>query len=314
MHRNGMSLVITSCGLTIFFILSLSIGTVNIQDIFFEPASALTDIDSNYNTTDSNITQDNISLITDILTKNLENRIQKAGAILEVTSKLPQVRDIPYANLLNQTLNTLHGIPQNADIEKRQIVKNILSSNDDLYEIFLLLPNGNMYFLEPYSIQQSLTLNNFAFRDYFQGTIKANDTYLGNVHNTAAASGASTAKIAVPVYSLKDNSTIAGVWASSIDFGILNKELQSLNLTSLEDSTRVVYVDSKGQKIADSDLNKSTIPESFSNLKAFKAAIGGQTGSTIDTVDNTKMLVSYQPVDTFHNTWVVLLMQSSLPL
>jgi hypothetical protein len=71
-------------------------------------------------------------------------------------------------------------------------------------------------------------------------------------------------------------------------------------------------VDSKGQKIADSDLNKSTIPESFSNLKAFKAAIGGQTGSTIDTVDNTKMLVSYQPVDTFHNTWVVLLMQSSL--
>jgi len=116
------------------------------------------------------------------------------------------------------------------------------------------------------------------------------------------------------VYSLKDNSTIAGIWASSIDFGVLNKELQSLNLTLLEDSTRVVYVDSKGQKIADSDLNKSTIPESFSNFKAFKAAIGGQTGSTIDTVDNAKMLVSYQPVDTFHNTWVVLLMQSSLPL
>ena len=100
-----MSLVITSCGLTIFFILSLSISTVNIQDIFFEPASALTDIDSNYNTTDSNITQDNISLITDILAKNLENRIQKAGAILQVTSKLPQVRDVPYAHLLNQTLS-----------------------------------------------------------------------------------------------------------------------------------------------------------------------------------------------------------------
>ncbi|HKQ21932.1 MAG TPA: cache domain-containing protein, partial [Nitrososphaeraceae archaeon] len=197
--------------------------------------------------------------------------------------------------------------------EKRQIVKNILSSNNDLYEIFLLLPNGNMYFLEPYSIQQSLSLNNFAFRDYFQGAIKANDTYLGNVHNTAAASGARTAKIAVPVYSLKDNSTVAGVWASSIDFGVLNKELQSLNLTSLHDDTRVVYVDSKGQKIADSDINKSTIPESFSNIKAFKDAIGGRTGSTIDIVDNTKMLVSYQPVNTFHNTWVVLLMQSSLP-
>ena len=271
-------------------------------------------MNTNYNSTDSNSIQNNISLITNILAKNLENRIQKAGAILEITSKLPQVRDVPYAHLLNQTLNTLHGIPQYADIEKRQVVKNILSSNNDLYEIFLLMPNGNMYFLEPYSIQQTLAVNNFAFRDYFQGAISTNDTYLGNVHTTAGASGARTAKIAVPTYFLKDNSTIAGVWAGSIDFNVLNKELQSLNLTSLGDGTRAVYVDGKGQKIADSDINKSIIPESFANLKGFKAAIGGQAGSTIDTVNNTKMLVSYQPVNTFHNTWVVLLMQPSLPL
>jgi cache domain-containing protein len=307
-------LITTLCLLTIFIILSLNIGTVNLEDKFFEPFSAQADINTNYNSTDSNSIQNNISLITNIVAKNLENRIQKAGAILEITSKLPQVRDVPYAHLLNQTLNTLHGIPQYADIEKRQVVKNILSSNDDLYEIFLLMPNGNMYFLEPYSIQQTLAVNNFAFRDYFQGAISTNDTYLGNVHTTAAASGARTAKIAVPTYFLKGNSTIAGVWAGSIDFNVLNKELQSLNLTSLGDGTRVVYVDGKGQKIADSDINKSIIPESFANLKGFKAAIGGQAGSTIDTVNNTKMLVSYQPVNTFHNTWVVLLMQPSLPL
>jgi len=300
--------------LTIVIILSLNIGTVNLEDKFFEPFSAQAIINTNYNSTDSNSIQNNISLITNIVAKNLENRIQKAGTILEITSKLPQVRDVPYAHLLNQTLNTLHGIPQYADIEKRQVVKNILSSNDDLYEIFLLMPNGNMYFLEPYSIQQTLAVNNFAFRDYFQGAISTNDTYLGNVHTTAAASGARTAKIAVPTYFLKDNSTIAGVWAGSIDFNVLNKELQSPNLTSLGDGTRAVYVDGKGQKIADSDINKSIIPESFANLKGFKAAIGGQAGSTIDTVNNTKMMVSYQPVNTFHNTWVVLLMQPSLPL
>ena len=309
-----MSLITTLCFLTIVIILSLNIGTVNLEDKFFEPFSAQANINTNYNSTDSNSIQNNISLITNILAKNLENRIQKAGAILEITSKLPQVRDVPYAHLLNQTLNTLHGIPQYADIEKRQVVKNILSSNNDLYEIFLLMPNGNMYFLEPYSIQQTLAVNNFAFRDYFQGAISTNDTYLGNVHTTAAASGARTAKIAVPTYFLKDNSTIAGVWAGSIDFNVLNKELQSLNLTSLGDSTRIVYVDGKGQKIADSDINKSKIPESFVNLKGFKAAIGGQAGSTIDTVNNTKMMVSYQPVNTFHNTWVVLLMRPSLSL
>ena len=309
-----MSLITTFWLLTIFIILSLNIGTVNLEDKFFEPFSAQADINTNYNSTDSNSIQNNISLITNILAKNLENRIQKAGAILEITSKLTEVRDVPYAHLLNQTLNTLHGIPKYADIEKRQVVKNILSSNNDLYEIFLLMPNGNMYFLEPYSIQQTLAVNNFAFRDYFQGAIRTNDTYLGNVHTTAAASGARTAKIAVPVYSLKDNSTIAGVWASSIDFSVLNKELQSLNLTSLDNGTRVVYVDSKGQKIADSEINKSTIPESFANLKGFKTAIGGQAGSSIDTVNNTKMFVTYQPVNAFHNTWVVFMMQPSKPI
>jgi hypothetical protein len=156
-------------------------------------------------------------------------------------------------------------------------------------------------------------VNNYAFRDYFQGAIKTNDTYLGNVHTTAAASGVRTAKIAVPVYSLKDNSTI-GVWDGSIDFGILNRELQSLNLTSLDDNARVVYVDNNGQKVADSDVNKSTTPESFANLNSFKAAISGQAGSTIDTVNNnTKMLVAYQPVNAFHNTWAVLLIQPPIP-
>jgi hypothetical protein len=66
---------------------------------------------NNNNTTPTNIQQNNNTLITKILAKNLENLIEKAGSILEITSKLPQVRDVPYAHLLNQTLDTLHGIP-----------------------------------------------------------------------------------------------------------------------------------------------------------------------------------------------------------
>jgi hypothetical protein len=30
-----------------------------------------------------------------------------------------EYRNVPYAHLLNQTLNTLHGIPQYADTEKK---------------------------------------------------------------------------------------------------------------------------------------------------------------------------------------------------
>ncbi len=83
----------------------------------------------NKNLINSNIQKNNNNiLITKLLAKNLENHLQKAGAILNITSKLPQVREIPFANILNQTLKTFHGIPQGADIEKRQVAKNIISS------------------------------------------------------------------------------------------------------------------------------------------------------------------------------------------
>ena len=75
----------------------------------------------------------------------------------------------------------------------------------------------------------------------------------------------------------------------------------------------MLIVKGKRQKIADSNISRSTIPESFSNLTSFRAALSGQTGSTIEKVENTKMLVAYHPVKKFHNTWVVLLMQSSPP-
>ncbi len=268
-----------------------------------------TNINQSDNTTNPKNIQNNI-LIAKLLAKNLENHLQKAGAILNITSKLPQIREVPISPLLNQTLKAFPGIPQGADIEKRQIAKNIISSNSNFYEVFLILPNGDGYLLEPYPIQQSHTTANFAFRDYFQGALRTHDLYLGNVITSASTSLKPEAVIAIPVYSLKDNSTIVGVLGGGIDLNILSKELQSLNITQAgNDNTRVVYLDNAGHKAADSDKDKSKIPESFTRLTSFKNAMNGQSGSVIDTVDNTKMLVTYQPAKVFHNTWVVLLMQ-----
>ena len=273
-------------------------------------AYAQVNINTNHSTTTSNVRdmQNDISLITNILAKNLESHIQKAGAILEITSKLPQVRDIPFAPLLNQTLATLHGIPQDLDIEKRHLAKNIIDSNSDLYEIFFIMPNGDMYFDEPYPRQQISTTTNLGFRDYFKGVIRTNDTYLGDL-SASASSGQRQSIISVPVYSLEDNSTLVGVWAGGLDIEVLNKELQSLNLTA--NNKRVVYTDDNGQKLADSDMTKSTSPESFANLNIFKNATNGQSGSIMDTVDNTNMLITYKPVKAFQNTYVVLLMHAN---
>ena len=273
-------------------------------------ATTISDIHSNMiiDSNSKNIQKNNI-LVTKILAKNLENRLQKAGAILEITSKLPQVRNVSYAHLLNQTLNTLHGIPQQADIEKRQVAKNMLSSNSDFQIVIFIMPNGDIYFDEPYLRQQLSKTTNLAFRDYFKEVIRTNDIYLGDPV-ISVSSGQMQSVIAIPVYSLKDNSTIVGVWAGGIDFAILNKELQSLDGGN---NTRVVYVGHNGQKIADSNINKSNTPESFASLNSFKSAVNGQSGSIIDRVNNTNMLVTYEPVKVFHNTWIVLLMQPLPP-
>jgi cache domain-containing protein len=249
-------------------------------------------------------------IITKLLANNLQNHLQKAGALLEITSKLPQVNNTSFAYLLNQTLTKLHGIPKDADIQKRGIAQDILSNYKDLQIIFFVMPNGDVYFEEPYSRQQNLTTTNLAYREHIQGAIKTHNTYLGNVV-TSASSGLRQAAIAVPIYSWKDNSTLIGIWAGGIDFRVINIELQSLNLPAAGE--RAVYVDHNGQKIADSNVNSSNKAESFANLQSFKNAINGKSGSNIEHITNgtttTKMLVDYYPVKAFQNTLAVLLIQ-----
>jgi hypothetical protein len=157
---------------------------------------------------------------------------------------------------------------------------------------------------EPYSLQKNLSKNNFAFRDYYKGVITNNDTFLGNVI-ISASSGQKQAVMAVPIYS-GANGSLTGIWAGGLNMSKFNESLQLLNLTNNE---RIVFVDNLGQKVADSNVNKSKNPESFTTLQSFKNAINGQPGSIVDTVNNTKMLVTYQPVKVFNNTWAVLLMQ-----
>lgn len=256
---------------------------------------------------DSNMGTSNDVLQVQVLARSLENRLNDSAAILEATSSLPEVRRTPNASLLNSTLETLHGIPQDSDIEKRNIAQAILSNFDDFAVVTYIMPNGDMYFLEPYTLQQNQTRNNFAFRDYFRGAMDTNGTYLGDII-TSTASGLKQAVIAVPVhYEGDDGNLIEGVWVGAIDLGRLNGELQSFNLS---DNQRIVYVDSNGTKIADSDKElASNNKETFSGLSSFQNAIAGKSGSITEEVNQKTMVVSYHPVKALQKLWAVLWMQ-----
>jgi Cache domain len=248
--------------------------------------------------------------IVSILANELETRINKSGAILEITSRLPQVKSAPYASSISPEL---HGVPRDVDMPKRKVAQDILDTNKDFQVIFFLMPNGDVYLIEPYSQQHNLTGNNFAFRDYYKGALESRNTYLSDVIISAAL-GRPQANIAVPMYS-ENNGTLVGLWAGGLNLTSLSESLQSLNLTNNDDEERIVIVDQQGQKIVDSSGQSllikpnSTVNESFADLQSFKNAINGQSGTITEIINGTMTAVSYSPVKTFSNVWTVLFMQ-----
>jgi hypothetical protein len=210
------------------------------------------------------------------------------------------------------------GIPENADLEKRQIGRQILSKYPEDFVSFLFLtPNGTVYLLEPFTRQQNLSTYDLSHRDYYKGVTKTNSTFLGNVI-TSVSSGRNQIQLAVPVFSPGDSNQTAsliGILSSGLNFKTFNEILQSLNLSSNE---RIVLLDSNGTKIADSDtkqissLHKSNIGDaSFRNLQSFNNALKGQTGTVQEVVNGINTQIKYKPVKAIQNNWVILLFQSS---
>jgi hypothetical protein len=257
-----------------------------------------------HNQTHYQTTSNNKAPIISLLANNLANRLNKSAAILEITSKLPEVKNHAYASSLNQTL---HGIAADVDIQKRKVAQDILSADKDFGVIFFLMPNGYMYMVEPYSSQLNLTKSNFDFRDYYKGAVSTHTTYLGNII-ISASSGFPQANIAVPVYSENNNNSnrqsLLGIWAGGLNLAVFNKSLQSLNLTNNE---HIVFVDHYGQKIADSDKNQAlNSNQSFANFQSFKNAVAGEAGSIAEVINGTKVLVSYHPVNAIQTKWAIL--------
>lgn len=276
--------------------------SISVKDIFFDKTG------SKANTTTNETVGKNNILSLKLLANSLETRLNGAASMLEFASNLSEMRSMPNATLLNATLEGLHGIPSYSDLQKRMIAQKVISYYPEIAGISFIMPNGDTYFMEPYSLQSNQTKNNLAFRDYFMGAISSNQTYLGDII-TSTSSGLKRAIIAVPVFSNDDdnNGVLSGVLVGSIDLGLLSKETQSFNLPQEQ---RIVYVDSKGIKIADSDkrfsINNS---ESFSNLNSFQYALAGKFGSTVEEVSHETMLISYYPMDAIQNRWIILLMQ-----
>lgn len=309
----------------IFFSFILLIGTISFlkfqDDRMFERIIAQEDISINNNSLLQNnqteVSIHNKNTIVQLLANHLETKLNKSAIILKIVSDIPQIRALPNASLINPSF---HGIPKDAEIQNRQIFQNILSIDKDFEVISYLMPNGDMYFQEPYSRQENLTRDNFALRDYYKGAVSTGDTYLGNVI-ISASSGLPAVLMSIPLYSANDSSSsseakhtenLIGLLGANQGISTFNKFLQSLPISKNETA---IYVDNNGQIIASSSsspsspINKqgqSNAGGNISSLQSFKDVISGKSGYNIENINNKDMLIVYAPVKFKSTIWGVL--------
>ena len=308
----------------IFFSFILLIGTISFlkfqDDRIFERIIAQEDISINNNSLlQNNQTEASIhnkNTIVQLLANHLETKLNKSAIILKIVSDIPQIKTLPNASLINPSF---HGIPKDAEIQKRQIFQNILSIDKDVEVISYLMPNGDMYFQEPYSRQENLTRDNFAFRDYYKGAVSTGNTYLGNVI-ISASSGLPVVLMSIPLYSANDSSTskanntenLIGLLGANQNITTFNKFLQSLPISENETA---IYVDNNGLIIASSSLSpsphinkpgQSNDGGNISSLQSFKDVISGKSGYNIENINDKDVLIVYTPFKFKSTIWGVL--------
>ena len=235
------------------------------------------------------------------LASRIDLIINNAEKILENAAKDENIKNSPSISSLDKDL---HGIPENVDKEKRMVILNILSTYQDFESIGYILPNGDIYFVEPYYLQKTLSVSNVSFRDYYKAVTTTHDTYVGSII-VSAASNHPVAPIAVPVFS--ENGSMVGMLSSGVDLQIIQKRLKELH--SYKDE-RILVVDNNKALVADSAAEAGyksgqILPE----IGAIQDAFAGKNGTTVESINGQKMFMAYQPVRAGQNTWAVVSMQ-----
>ena len=272
----------------------------------------------------------NSTVLLQLLANRFENRINEAASLLELTSKLPQVRNTQHVSSISEEFM---GIPENLDLEKRKIAQYILKQDKNIDSIFFLTPKGDIYIGEPFSDQQQLPRLNFADRDWYKGVTILHDTYISAVFLSVAIHIPAVA-IAVPVYA--DNtgndddasisSPILGYWVGIVNLIRVKEDIATTtpDFVSSNSSQTLLIVDHNGTEVlgiknSDAHYNSpssSSTPKnlelkSFANLESVKNALNGKSGSTVEVVNSSKATIYYYPVKVPHHTWAALLILPS---
>lgn len=160
--------------------------------------------------------------------------------IVEAYPALPEWKTLPNVEKIESSNG---GISEFEEKSKRQAARFLIS--DFGFQSFgITLTDGRMYFLEPYEHQKNLSKMNFSDREWFQGVLKNEGTYVSDVF-VSDATKHPIIVISTPVFS--NNGQIIGMWGGSLDIEYLTKFLENVK----RKNSSTILIDEENITIAD---------------------------------------------------------------
>lgn len=240
--------------------------------------------------------QNAVKLISSVLETKFSEKIKT----MQRSGYLDSVRNVPYADQIDESIK---GIPDNLDVEKRIAAQRILRSDNDFNVVFFVVPNGDMYIQEPYSAQINNNVLNFAFRDWYKGAVSSNHTYVSEAYMSQATDRKAVA-ISEPIYS--NNDILAGLWVGLINLDSLEQQISNLDFS---DNRRILIADHHGNTIIDTGNPDNDKSIQHTDLESIRSALDGKSGSITETINGTKMFSVYQYAKIGPHNWAVVLTQ-----
>lgn len=232
------------------------------------------------------------------LVSKFETNLLDTVSLLEITAKEKSVINIPFSDQIDPKI---HGIKEDQDVEKREIAKAVLSNEENLDAVYFVIPNGDMYLVEPYQYQVDLASSNFAFRDWYKGVIGTKSTYVSELFFAQGKKG-DTVAIVTPVKS--ESGDFVGMWGGLVNLDSWSKQFGEINLAKNENA---IIVDHNGNVLIDSKHKSINTIESYLHLQGVNRALAGNSGNIVETINGQNSFVVYAPITVGPHTWAIII-------
>jgi PAS domain S-box-containing protein len=125
--------------------------------------------------------KNDLGIMTFALESQVTNEMLEIKQDLVFVARTATFSRLPDIDKINASIN---GIPENAEVEKKEVLRQLMAHDEKFSVLYMLKPNGDIYLVQPFSVQTRLTKSNLSDRPYFQEAARTkrpviSDSFIG---------------------------------------------------------------------------------------------------------------------------------------